>query len=490
LRAAQAEVTGTTPSAIESSDAGSRSSKADPETVGPESRRAKREAAAQTANTVTQTAQPLLETPNWFPLATAPVSPGVASLSQASVSSQSSTQAQNAESTIVSASTSAFASSAFARWSSDAGATESPGAVAAVTHNRAEASDSGARTMRAGQSSPQHSTTESPAAHETQASSLGDASDAAANGLSISSNLSKSAADTQSGLGAAAQTDAAGENPSNHSLLASKTDNATHSEIAGSAKPSAGSHGSASGAAPVSAAQDASKETPERSAPSMSSGAATQETVSSATPWATAQPASADAAGLRIQAPAHVSATPASGHTPVVAGTSSQASVGDTFTALDRESSLGTPAWTHAGGQHAEAGFQDPDLGWVGVRADLNTSGIHATLVPSSADAAQSLSGHLAGLSSHLVEQQAPLASLSMASPGESGIENGMGQGMQQGAEGNAQGNAAAESQATAQTDRPLEASTSTQVATAESGVADTQAYPGELRGRHISVMA
>ena len=151
---------------------------------------------------------------------------------------------------------------------------------------------------------------------------------------------------------------------------------------------------------------------------------------------------------------------------------------------------MGTPAWTHAGGQHAEAGFRDPDLGWVGVRADLNTGGIRATLVPSSAEASQTLSGHLAGLSSHLVEQQTTVASLSMASPGESGADSGMGQHMQQGAEGNAQGSTSEEPQATPQRDSPLESSTSTLAATTESGVPETHAYPGELRGTHISVMA
>jgi hypothetical protein len=279
-----------------------------------------------------------------------------------------------------------------------------------------------------------------------------------------------------------------------HSALASGTDKRAGSfkqlEATETSKSSVVSHATASGVAQVSvsAALDVSKETLERSAPSASSRAATQETVSPVTHLITAQPVSADAAGLRTPGAAHMSAAWASGHASSEAS-ASPASAQDTFTALDRESALGTPGFTHAGGQHAEAGFQDPELGWVGVRADLNTSGIHATLVPSSADAAQSLSGHLAGLSSHLVEQQAPLASLSMASPGESGIENGLGQGTQQGAEGNAQGNTSAESQ-TSQTDIPLAASTSTQVATAESGVTNTQAYPGELRGRHISVMA
>jgi flagellar hook-length control protein FliK len=160
------------------------------------------------------------------------------------------------------------------------------------------------------------------------------------------------------------------------------------------------------------------------------------------------------------------------------------------FSALDAGTSPGTPAWTHAGSQHAEAGFRDPALGWVSVRADLNGGGIHATLVPSSAEAAQALNGHLAGLSTHLVEQQSPVASLTMASPSESAVENGMGQRMQQSAEGNSQGSAPEEAQAGSQENAPPAASTSVLDAPAQAGIRDSFAHTGDLRGTHISVMA
>jgi hypothetical protein len=124
------------------------------------------------------------------------------------------------------------------------------------------------------------------------------------------------------------------------------------------------------------------------------------------------------------------------------------------------------------------------------VRADLGASGIHATLVPNSTDAAQALSGHLAGLSAHLVEQQASVATLSMASPGDREIENGMGQHLQQGAQGSPQGSASEQSQARSLEDTP-QASVSTELAApAQSGVLDSLAYTAELRGTRISVMA
>jgi hypothetical protein len=237
--------------------------------------------------------------------------------------------------------------------------------------------------------------------------------------------------------------------------------------------------------------QDDAKSTAGRVMPRTALRDAAGETVSAAAPMVPAQLNSVDAAALGLRAPvaAHGFAAPAGDHAQFAAPTSA-APARDTFAALDAGTSPGTPAWTHAGSQHAEAGFRDPALGWVGVRADLNAGGIHATLVPSSAEAAQALNGHLAGLSTHLVEQQSPVASLTMASPSESGVENGMGQRMQQGAEGNPQGNAPEEAQAGAQESAPPASSTSVLDAQAQTGIRDSHPHTGDLRGTHISVMA
>ncbi len=88
-----------------------------------------------------------------------------------------------------------------------------------------------------------------------------------------------------------------------------------------------------------------------------------------------------------------------------------------TFAALDTGSSPGTTTWVHAGTRSAEAGFQDPTLGWVGVRADASGGGVHASLVPGSAEAAVTLGGHLAGLNSYLAEQHTPVDSITLAAP-------------------------------------------------------------------------
>ncbi|MFY9852971.1 MAG: hypothetical protein WAK26_03730 [Terracidiphilus sp.] len=88
----------------------------------------------------------------------------------------------------------------------------------------------------------------------------------------------------------------------------------------------------------------------------------------------------------------------------------------DPFATLDAGGAAGKPTWIHAGAQRAEAGFQDPALGWVGVRADTSGGGVHAELVPGSADAAQTLGGHLAGLNAYLAEHHTPVETLTLAS--------------------------------------------------------------------------
>lgn len=108
----------------------------------------------------------------------------------------------------------------------------------------------------------------------------------------------------------------------------------------------------------------------------------------------------------------------------------------EAFTTLDAGEATGKPTWIHAGAQHAEAGFQDPALGWVGVRADTSGGGVHAELVAGTADAAQTLGGHLAGLNAYLAENHTPVETLTLSSPENGwtalGGGNGSGDGMQQ----------------------------------------------------------
>jgi hypothetical protein len=119
-------------------------------------------------------------------------------------------------------------------------------------------------------------------------------------------------------------------------------------------------------------------------------------------------------AGASIQ-PAGVTSSVASVSTPLaphsVAGVSSPSQSGtagntDVFRSLDAGSGLPSGTWIHAGPHQAEAGYLDPVLGWVVVRADASNGAVHASLVPSSLQSAQFLSSHLDGLNSYLSERQ------------------------------------------------------------------------------------
>lgn len=115
--------------------------------------------------------------------------------------------------------------------------------------------------------------------------------------------------------------------------------------------------------------------------------------------------------------------------------TSSAASGQATFTALDAGMNANAPNWVHTGAQRAEAGFQDPSLGWVGVRANVSGGSIHAALVPGSPDAAQALAGHLAGLNAHLAAQHTAVQTVTVAAPNTRGNGWNSGQGANQGSQ-------------------------------------------------------
>jgi hypothetical protein len=205
--------------------------------------------------------------------------------------------------------------------------------------------------------------------------------------------------------------------------------------------------------------------------------------------------AGAEASGLaRVPSGTEGTANAMTAHAGVTAGIAAGTVTREPFAAMDAGTEVGTPGWIHAGGRTAEAGFQDPALGWVGVRADLSGSNVHAELMPGSAEAAQALSGHLAGLNSYLAEQHTPVATLTLAAPGGSGVETGASQSLQQGAGQNlsqdAERNTPTELQSSAQPSAAAIAAKPARVAAAENGGFDSVVYRGEMRGRHISVMA
>jgi hypothetical protein len=166
---------------------------------------------------------------------------------------------------------------------------------------------------------------------------------------------------------------------------------------------------------------------------------------------------------------------------------------GEIFEALDSQSEIGRPAWIHAGAQRAEVGFEDPALGWVGVRAESGGGRIHAEVVSGSSDAAQALSGHMAGLNAYLAEHHTKVETLTVTAPESrlsgSASDRGGGEQMQQGT-GQQTGQGAGTGSSPS-----LSGSSRTPVA-AEPGPGAFQGETGpdaEVDGRggtHISVMA
>jgi hypothetical protein len=236
---------------------------------------------------------------------------------------------------------------------------------------------------------------------------------------------------------------------------------------------------------------------------------------SGAASTASAQPAVLSAQGQLSTTAADVSATAREGvsaHAAVVAAGSpagaSTATGPDSREAFATLDAAGTakPAWIHAGTQRAEAGYQDPALGWVSVRADASGGGVHAELVPATADAAQALGGHLAGLNAFLAERHSSVDTVTVTAPeggwatstgsSGSGGDQGAGGAMQQGAGQQQAGQQAADQQTTpdfaAQTGSTTSraAAGSTVEAAAIPAEVDRGATLADSQGRHISVMA
>jgi hypothetical protein len=140
-----------------------------------------------------------------------------------------------------------------------------------------------------------------------------------------------------------------------------------------------------------------------------------------------------DVAGTSGPSSERGSATSGSAQTQQAALTSPTAR--DTFAALDADPGQPATAWTHTSPRQVEAGYQDPALGWVSVRADLTAGGLHASVVPNSPEAAQALGNHLAGLNAYLAEHHGSSITASVAAPEDRSMQqSGTGSGAQPGA--------------------------------------------------------
>jgi hypothetical protein len=169
-------------------------------------------------------------------------------------------------------------------------------------------------------------------------------------------------------------------------------------------------------------------------------------------------------------------------------GSSATARESEAFASMDNGELPGKGVWMHAGSRQAEAGFQDPTLGWVSVRADLTGGSVHATLVPGSASAADALSSQVAGLHGYLAEHHSNVSTLNVATPdgGQAGMDFNQGRGSENPNQ-SAQGDTAV---AASSTQAAAESSLRTDLSSQDRGATVPLRADGDLVGRNLSVVA
>ena len=103
-----------------------------------------------------------------------------------------------------------------------------------------------------------------------------------------------------------------------------------------------------------------------------------------------------------------------------------------TFAALDAATQPPSTVFTHAGARHAEAGYLDPSLGWVGVRAEVSGGALHAAVVPASSQAADVLGAHLPALHAYVSQQHGLESTIDMSWQHDANTGSGFQQSSQQ----------------------------------------------------------
>ena len=96
-----------------------------------------------------------------------------------------------------------------------------------------------------------------------------------------------------------------------------------------------------------------------------------------------------------------------------------------TFAALDAPTPSSAALFTHAGARHAEAGYLDSSLGWVGVRAEVSGGALRAAIVPASSQAADILGAHLPELHAYVSQQHGPESTIDMSWQNQTNADGG-----------------------------------------------------------------
>lgn len=89
----------------------------------------------------------------------------------------------------------------------------------------------------------------------------------------------------------------------------------------------------------------------------------------------------------------------------------------DTFATLDERSVPSVATWMHSSTHKVEAGYLDPSLGWIRIRADASSAGVQSSVIPSTPEAADALRGNLTELNSYLSKQSGELVSVTVSQP-------------------------------------------------------------------------
>lgn len=169
-----------------------------------------------------------------------------------------------------------------------------------------------------------------------------------------------------------------------------------------------------------------------------------------------------------------------------------RASARETIATFDAGTDDIASKWVIAGGHRAEAGFQDPALGWVSVRAQASAGGIHAAVVPASDLAAQALGGHLAGLNAHMATQYEHLNPVTLSAPDTGWNNQGTGRETSHGDGGNTHHDEQQQASENPESTRAGPATRSSRVLTeAQMPGAEMPVYtPGQSQGeQHVSIV-
>jgi hypothetical protein len=111
----------------------------------------------------------------------------------------------------------------------------------------------------------------------------------------------------------------------------------------------------------------------------------------------------------------------------------------------DLKGGLGVRSAATSSGPHLEVGVHDPVLGYVELRAHLDSGGVHALLATQSGSSETTLEGHLGSLTDWMNSRHTPVESLTVTSFGAGRGHQDQGGGLENDSAGNSHGDSSDE---------------------------------------------